>query len=242
MVQRSLKSSFALAIPVMAASWVAGGSAASAAVPPSGPEYSWSQGQTAVPMGSANGRVCFLTRVTGRFEGGGEVARTFISGGSWYLGGNSLQSGVGASARCVSVSSYSGEYHWSQGALPTAMGSANNRACFLTRVTGKFEGGGEVVQTFTSWDTWYLGGNSLQAGVGASARCVNLAAGGEAHWTQGETPAYLGPSGDRTCFLTRMTGRFKGGGEVVRTYESGGAWFLGGSSLQAGVAASARCL
>ncbi len=208
----------------------------------SGPEYSWSQGQPAVPMGGTSGRVCFLTRVTGKFEGGGEVVNVFASGGSWYLGGQSLQAGVGASARCVSVAFYSGEYSWSQGQVPAFMGSASNRACFLTRVTGKFEGGGEVVHAYTSWDSWYLGGQSLQAGVGASARCVDLWSSGEYSWGQGQIPVYMGSFADRACFLTRMTGKFEGGGEVVRTYASGDWWYLGGQSLQAGVGASARCL
>ena len=44
---------------------------------------------------------CYLTGVTGDFEGGGEEARIVIKGGSWYLVGKSGQAnGVGARARC----------------------------------------------------------------------------------------------------------------------------------------------
>lgn len=208
----------------------------------SGPEYSWSQGQPVVLMGGTDGRVCFLTRVTGKFYGGGEAVYVFASGGSWYLGGQSQQSGVGAGARCVSVASYSGEYSWSQGQYPVYMGSASNRACFLTRVTGKFKGGGEVVHAYTSWDAWYLGGQSQQSAVGASARCVDMAPSGEYGWGQGQLPVYMGSSANLACFLTRMTGKFEGGGEVVRAYTSGDWWYLGGQSQQSAVGASARCL
>jgi hypothetical protein len=77
-------------------------------------EYSWSQGNPAVNLGSGNGRVCFLTQVQGNFNGGAERVGTYLSGGNWYLGGNSQTAGVGAKARCVNASSYSGEYSWNQ--------------------------------------------------------------------------------------------------------------------------------
>lgn len=44
---------------------------------------------------------CYLTKVTGDFEGGGEDVRIVIKGGSWYLVVKSgQQNGIGASARC----------------------------------------------------------------------------------------------------------------------------------------------
>ena len=84
---------------------------------PSVGAFNWNQGWAATPMGSTADRVCYLTRMSGRFEGGGESVHAFISGSSWYLAGSSMQVGVSASAYCAYVpsSAYSGEYAWSQG-------------------------------------------------------------------------------------------------------------------------------
>jgi len=136
-------------------------------------EYSWHQSQSyPTYMGTANGRVCFLTMVAGQFKGAGEWVHAYISGGSWYLGGGSYQRGVSVRARCVNVSSYSGEYSWSQNqGSSTNMGATADRACALTYVTGNFMGEGEYVQVFKNSGSWFLGGGSYQHGVGARARC-----------------------------------------------------------------------
>jgi hypothetical protein len=141
------------------------------------------------------------------------------------------------------------EFSWSQGRSPTPMGSSADRLCFLTRVTGELKGGGESVHAYVSNGSWYLGGASQQIGVAASARCVplrwnNRSYGytGAFNWSQGNNSTYLGVDSNRTCFLTRVTGQFQGAGERVEVYRSGGGWWLGGTSQQAGVAASARCL
>jgi hypothetical protein len=123
-------------------------------------------------MGSAVGQVCFLTEIQGLFQGWGEYVRTYVSGGNWYLGGASQKHGVGAKARCINVSTYSGEYSWQQGQPSTAMDNgATTRACALTYVQGDFEGMGERVEISLQGDTWYLGGGSGSVDVGAKARC-----------------------------------------------------------------------
>jgi hypothetical protein len=123
-------------------------------------------------MGTANGRGCFLTRISGKFMGGGERVHAYVSGGSWYLGGNSQQHGVSARARCVNVSSYTDEYSWNQyQGYSTYMGATVDRSCALTYVTGKFYGGGEYVHIVANSGSWYLGGGSRQFSVGARARC-----------------------------------------------------------------------
>jgi hypothetical protein len=52
------------------------------------------------------------------------------------------------------------------------------------------------------------------------------------------------PASDGFCFLTRMTGHFLGGGELVSVDrdDASGYWVLGGVSGQDGVAASAHCV
>jgi hypothetical protein len=39
-----------------------------------------------------------------------------------------------------------------------------------------------------------------------------------------------------------MTGHFQGGGESITVFASGPNWYLGGTSYQLGVGASARCI
>ena len=62
--------------------------------------FHWEQGQSAVKLIKSTEGFCFLTKVTGRFEGGGEAVRLWINAdGYWYLGGDSHQQGV--SAECA---------------------------------------------------------------------------------------------------------------------------------------------
>lgn len=209
-------------------------------------EFSWYQGGYATAMGSESDRVCYLTRMRGRFEGAGESVHAFTSGGSWYLGGSSNQNGVAASSRCayVSSSSYTGEYFWDQyQRYPTYMGTSNGRVCFLTKIAGKFKGGGEWVHVYVSGGAWYLGGSSQQQGVSARARCVEVNSyTGEYYWSQYQGySTYMGSSVDTSCALTYVSGKFYGAGEYVQIFDNSGSWYLGGGSLQQGVAARARC-
>ena len=62
--------------------------------------YRWRQGQGRVSMIGVDEGICYLTFVTGRFEGGGETVYVRHEGGTWYLGGTSAQAGVGGEAHC----------------------------------------------------------------------------------------------------------------------------------------------
>jgi hypothetical protein len=135
-------------------------------------EYRWSQGAYATHMGSDSDRVCFLMYVTGRFEGGGEQVEAYRSGGSWWLGGTSYQKGVQAGARCVNTRYREGPYYWTQGQAPVLMSNANQWMCGLTKVAGRFNGGGERVNAFVSGSWRYLGGSSHQKGVSSAAYCL----------------------------------------------------------------------
>lgn len=64
----------------------------------------------------------------------------------------------------------------------------------------------------------------------------------EFHWHQGENHVRMYPSSQCFAFLTKVTGRFEGGGEAVEIYAKDGFWYLGGGSAQIGVAAVARCV
>jgi hypothetical protein len=63
-------------------------------------------------------------------------------------------------------------------------------------------------------------------------------------WSQGDTgPVPLANANTNFCYLTRVSGHYVGGGESVRVYEdSTQTWYVGGSSYQQGVTASANCI
>lgn len=132
-------------------------------------EYEWTAGQRFPKnLGSAAGRVCFLTGVGGRFDDAGDWVRVYVNGGSWYLFG----SAGSARARCVPVGSYSAEYSWEQPqGRDTSMGSTSGRTCALTSVGGRFDGLNDYVEIYSSAGSWYLSGTTQQAGVFAKARC-----------------------------------------------------------------------
>lgn len=212
--------------------------------------YTWRQGDPAVDMGSYTERFCFLTAVQGKFEGGGESVHVYESGGRWLLAGSSLQNGVGASAVCIPRSYYgqilvpTDEYFWTQEYYPTPMVSDTSSLCFLTAVSGEFDGGGEQVEIFRWNGKWHLGGHAYKPGIVAGARCVNtLYSNGPHHWSQEEVaPKPIADANWWVCGLTRMTGAFEGDGEQVRVRSNGAWWELGGQSYQHGVATSAYCL
>ncbi len=135
-------------------------------------EYGWGQGNNPVHLGSDTNRVCYLTRVSGDFEGGGERVEVYRSGGSWWLGGASQQAGVAAGARCVNSIYRNGPYTWAQGQAPRVMNNADEWACGLTKIQGRLEGGGERMVAYTSGNWWYLGGSSGQNSVATAAFCM----------------------------------------------------------------------
>jgi hypothetical protein len=209
-------------------------------------EFAWSQGQPYTFMGSTDGRICFLTRVQGDFEGSSEsVAVIEDSAGVWWLGGKSGQAGVGARARCITVNSYSGEYAWAHGQPAVSMGTNKQRACFLTRVSGDFEGAGESAVISSSNGGWWLDGNSAHGGVWAGARCATVQSYSAVYaWSQGQPATLAGGAILRACFFTRLAGNFEGASELVRVsrLRNANGWLLTGSSTEQGVSAKARCV
>jgi len=69
--------------------------------------------------------------------------------------------------------SYTNEYSWYEGTPHRRMLHKDKAVCFLTYITGKFEGAGEYVYTYTKDGYWYLGGNSQQWQVMGKARCIS---------------------------------------------------------------------
>jgi hypothetical protein len=134
--------------------------------------YDWASGQQPTNLGPVNGRVCFLTRVSGSFNRATDWIGVYQSGGSWFLSGASEARNGSARARCIQVGSYSGEYSWSQDARSaTYLGKAGNKVCALTAVAGQFDTASEFVEINKSVGQWYLSGGSSRSGVSAKARC-----------------------------------------------------------------------
>lgn len=138
-------------------------------------QYQWKAGQgLPTNMGPTSGRVCFLTHVRGGFNSASDWVRVYVSGGSWFIFGNSTAAGNAAGARCVTVPTYSGEYSWNSNmAQPVHMGPTTGRVCALTGIQGTFDRLGDFVLIFPSSGSWYLGGASQPAGkyLLARARC-----------------------------------------------------------------------
>jgi hypothetical protein len=123
----------------------------------------WRQGQAKQPIVSASTHVCWLGRVQGNFEGGGEQVRLFIENGVWTLTGKSGQLAVGADAYCTRKDRFTisgpgtilgpferkNECGFLVPGCVTDIGVATsglgNTALMLTGVQGKYVGGGEYV-------------------------------------------------------------------------------------------------
>lgn len=66
----------------------------------------------------------------------------------------------------------SGEYSWSVGSVPTKMTATNRSICFLTRVSGWFNGRDEFVQITESGGFWMLSGSKNLSSGTSKARCI----------------------------------------------------------------------
>jgi hypothetical protein len=66
----------------------------------------------------------------------------------------------------------SGEYAWQKDAPATRMTKADHSVCFITLISGKFFGEGEVVEITEAGGYWMLGGKAGADHVRAKARCI----------------------------------------------------------------------
>lgn len=62
-------------------------------------------------------------------------------------------------------------WHQSNDNSPKRMLSTSEGICFLTRVSGKFEGEGEWLKVYPENGQWMFAGRSAQAGIQGDARC-----------------------------------------------------------------------
>lgn len=116
-----------------------------------GPYY-WRQRQAGVRMTPVDSSVCFLSGVSGKFEGSGEFLQIYNDNVNWRLGGASLQQGLNARAYCINSletrSRLTSQSYWWRGQEPVAMSYADKGTCFLTQMTGEFEGRGDRIRIY----------------------------------------------------------------------------------------------
>lgn len=206
--------------------------------------FQWTSGEPSVVMGSVDERVCLLTRVGGRFDAADDGVQIMTDDGQWLLGGSAASGFVEAGAACVAASGVTEEVSWVQGEQPLELYAADTHACFLTGVSGRFEGGAEVL-SLTRSGSWYLSGASLQPDLAGSARCVPMASTSDVFGMEFDTPSPLPAPAEAAgvCYLTALCGHLDARGDTVETAWNGASWEL---RRQAGpgrsLRASAACL
>jgi hypothetical protein len=131
--------------------------------------------------------ICYLNGVGGRFDGSGEFAwilahestdKTPDPGSNWLkIVSNTGSGAVKGDARCVAIQP--GRYQpvtiheVKQGEADRRMIRANEGVCFMSGMSGKFEGGGEEIGIYVDdqgWRTLYV--RSQQVDVRAKATCI----------------------------------------------------------------------
>lgn len=213
--------------------------------PPSG-EYQWVSGQSAVAMGSAPGRICFLTYVGGRFNGSNDWVGVSNKLGRWYLGGSSGINAVSARARCRQVGSYGGEETVeapTKEPVPYVGKSLAGTMCGLSKVGGKFADAGDVVKVYKVNSTWTLFVNSASGYLTGGARCITSAitATPAASWKHPDPPSPAGTSATDYCFLSQVEGPFRGQPYWLWVHPGSSRWSLLGGS-HAGLGGVAHCI
>ncbi len=206
--------------------------------------YSWLSPNDATPMGTTSGRACFFTRIRGRFDNGSGAVRIFATGGSWYLYGSGNTRAIARCALLPAGASLSSEYEWTADReLPVNMGSTSGRMCFLTYVSGDFDGSADWVRIYPSGSSWFLFGSSSKASGRARARCISgLSYSGEYAASSSQSyDTHMGATSGRVCALTYMGGQFDSLNEYIDISATAGSWYLGGATSVGSVQARARC-
>ena len=212
--------------------------------------YYWSQGDPPTYMG-ANGtfgikRVCFLTRVSGRFTSYNESVRIYLVGKDWYLSGSSSTGGIGAAARCMAVLDYSQEYMRLSG-QSTVLNQGNTRMCFLTGLGGQLADGDMVGLTAPvpgfppKWQVWAYGASGSSNDLWVGARCARPLDGAANIVTTigwlGGPPIPLTSSNGKVCMLRALTGPFDNSAAYGHVFTLFNEWWISGgnTSVEASV-------
>jgi hypothetical protein len=111
-----------------------------------------------VPGAAASDQSCFLTYLAGKWSSSQGAFITSTAQG-WTLSASAIPGAVRAGARCAHLSPAGGN-SWNATAGVTNLGTANNRACFLTGVRGPFASTFHIVEITKPNTDWLLNGIS----------------------------------------------------------------------------------
>jgi hypothetical protein len=192
---------------------------------------------------------CFLTGIGGRFEGGAEFGQVFNESGAWVLRAGSdqvcdvttqMRCPVFVAASCVNTEmSHFGTWTYTPNGGDHYLRTGGT--CFLTRVMGKFVGGGEYVRVVQNAKReWHItGGTGTNQAISASAGCVDqepLVA-PITQWGRQDTWSVRSSVNDpdpttKACFLQGVQGGMRGAAERVSVSNgpSTNWWYLNGQS------------
>ena len=134
-------------------------------------EYVWEAGQNyPTSLGSASGRVCFFTRLSGGFNSTKEWVHIYASGGTWFMTGETGGPVLRAGARCVSVPSDGGQIYLGTNEKTKYMGPIAGKSCGLVKLVGTLNSGSDYVHCDRTMDSWYLTGQATSGPLGVGAR------------------------------------------------------------------------
>ena len=209
--------------------------------------FAWTSRQAPVVMGSTQGRACFLTRVGGAFNSAQDTVEIVAQNGQWVLRGTAAAGGfVEGRAGCVGAQ-VTDEVTLQAGQTGIDLQSFSTHACFLTRISGPFQGGAENVQLARSGTVWRFTGTSQQQGTAASARCMPIQPLSATFVMDfgDASPVRLDPEINGACFLLRVAGDLGAEGDFLETEWNANIWELrrqvgGGRSLQSRAACFGR--
>lgn len=181
-------------------------------------------------------KFCWGTMLSGAVAGCAGAADEPIdcADGSCDLGAESSSEEVGSTSQALATQWATGPFTWKQSdPSHTRMVTKAENICVLTKIGGRFQGGGENVQVYDDGEFWYLGGASQQSGVNGEAYCFPRS-GFIGHNTNRQVSSqYVLPitsnctvqrgdlyARDAFPFLQGMKGNLAGGGEYARILQT----------------------
>jgi hypothetical protein len=221
------------------------------------PDKCWFPGMAPIALEPEAGAACYLTLVAGDFDDLATKVRVFRRAGFWWLDGAAAEgTGLRACAACigaiagpeggvisVSGSAVANSAHLAPASIPIPGGP---QVCMLTYMGGKFTTGSSIFVEPTPRG-WGVFARSSAPGsqVEGRAVCINKSSPFEHAWSSPSPSTNLGSAANRTCFFTRIGGRFQSHlhyVNIVTTLLTSTNWWLGGSTDAGPRLATARCV
>lgn len=220
--------------------------------------FAWKKGMPPVKMGLESDKLCFLASVNGTFGDATDTIDILAVNGEWVLQGSGNT--AAASAVCISqeIVTPANSAYWATNSTNTLdLGSSTDRACFIRRLRGRFNGKtsgagvtGARLAKSADGTRWLLRVDGY--GVGAGVTCVKpvapykLSVSDELNWQSGQSAKLLASGLNVPCMLTAVTGNASSPGDW------GGLWLqeideilrqtLGGNAFTTQISIGAHCI